>query len=50
VIDGTAGLGKDAFVLAGLGCKVTLVERHPVVVALLADGLARAWQDPEIGQ
>ena len=50
VIDGTAGLGKDAFVLAGLGCSVTLVERHPVVRALLQDGLERAWQDPQIGE
>ncbi len=49
VIDGTAGLGKDAFVLASLGCQVTLVERHPVVAALLADGLARAYQHDEIG-
>lgn len=50
VIDGTAGLGKDAFVLASLGCQVTLVERHPVVRALLMDGLNRAFEDPEIGQ
>lgn len=49
VLDGTAGLGRDAFVLASLGCKVQLVERHPVVAALLDDGLQRAKQDPEIG-
>jgi 16S rRNA (guanine1516-N2)-methyltransferase len=49
VIDGTSGLGKDAFVLASLGCIVTLVERHPVVSALLADGLQRAYLDAEIG-
>ena len=49
VLDGTAGLGRDAFVLASLGCKVQMVERHPVVAALLDDGLARAKQDPEIG-
>jgi 16S rRNA (guanine1516-N2)-methyltransferase len=35
------GLGKDAFVLASLGCRVTLVERNPVVHALLRDGLDR---------
>lgn len=50
VIDATAGLGRDAFVLASVGCRVTLVERHPVVCALLEDGLNRAYQDPEIGQ
>jgi 16S rRNA (guanine1516-N2)-methyltransferase len=50
VLDGTAGLGRDAFVLASLGCKVQMVERHPVVAALLDDGLARAKQDEEIGE
>lgn len=49
VLDGTAGLGRDAFVLASLGCKVQMVERHPVVAALLDDGLSRAKQDTEIG-
>ncbi|PLW82997.1 SAM-dependent methyltransferase [Kineobactrum sediminis] len=42
VLDATAGLGRDAFVLADLGCRVTLVEREPVVAALLECGLARA--------
>lgn len=42
VLDATAGLGRDAFMLASLGCEVTLCERHPVVHALLADGLLRA--------
>ena len=49
VLDATAGLGRDAFVLAALGCKVTIHERHPVVAALLYDGLQRAYQDAEIG-
>jgi 16S rRNA (guanine1516-N2)-methyltransferase len=49
VVDGTAGLGRDAFVLASLGCKVIMVERHPVVAALLEDGLRRAYDDGEIG-
>ncbi|KLV07824.1 16S rRNA methyltransferase [Photobacterium aquae] len=49
VVDGTAGLGRDAFVLASLGCRVQMVERHPVVAALLDDGLARAKADSEIG-
>lgn len=42
VLDATAGLGQDAFVLASLGCRVTLFERNPVIHALLEDGLARA--------
>ncbi|WP_299802853.1 class I SAM-dependent methyltransferase [uncultured Shewanella sp.] len=49
VVDGTAGLGRDAFVLASLGCKVLMVERHPIVAALLEDGLRRAYDDAEIG-
>lgn len=47
LLDATAGLGRDAFVLATLGCAVTLVERSPLVAALLADGLRRAAADPE---
>jgi 16S rRNA (guanine1516-N2)-methyltransferase len=47
VLDATAGLGQDAFVLAGLGCRVTLLERNPVIHALLADGLARAALSPD---
>jgi 16S rRNA (guanine1516-N2)-methyltransferase len=42
VLDATAGLGRDAFVLASLGATVYLLERHPVVRLLLSDGLARA--------
>jgi 16S rRNA (guanine1516-N2)-methyltransferase len=41
VVDATAGLGRDAFILASLGCKVTLIEQHPIVMALLRDGLQR---------
>jgi len=42
ILDGTAGLGADAFVLASLGCRVTLCERSPIIGALLEDGLNRA--------
>lgn len=48
VLDATAGLGRDAFVLASLGCKVVMQERSPVVFALLADGLRRAQCDGEV--
>ncbi|RLJ16102.1 16S rRNA methyltransferase [bacterium endosymbiont of Escarpia laminata] len=50
VLDATAGLGRDAFVLATLGCKVQLVERSPVIAALLQDGLDRALEDAAVGQ
>ena len=49
VLDATAGLGRDAFVLARLGCTVTLIERQPLIAALLEDGLLRAEIDPEVG-
>lgn len=49
IVDATAGLGRDAFLLACLGCRVTAVERSPVIGALLADGLERASADPEVG-
>ncbi len=49
VLDATAGLGRDAFVLASLGCVVDMIERSPVVAALLQDGLDRASSDEELG-
>lgn len=47
VIDATAGLGKDAFVLASVGCKVTMLERSPLVAALLDDALYRLNQQAD---
>lgn len=49
VLDATAGLGGDGFVLACLGCKVQMLERSPVIFALLEDGLKRAMTDKQIG-
>jgi 16S rRNA (guanine1516-N2)-methyltransferase len=48
VLDATAGLGRDAFVLASLGCVVDMIERSEVVAALLQDGLERAAADSEL--
>lgn len=42
VLDATAGLGRDSFVLADLGCSVLMTEREPLVVALLQSGIDRA--------
>ncbi len=42
ILDGTAGLGADAFVLASLHCRVTMCERSAILGALLKDGLCRA--------
>lgn len=44
VADATAGLGRDGFTLAALGAGVTLIERHPSIVALLRDAQRRALQ------
>lgn len=49
IIDATAGLGRDAFVLASLGCRVTLCERSPVLAALLQDGMRRGRQEAAVG-
>lgn len=48
VLDATAGLGRDSWILASLGASVEMLERAPVVHALLADGLRRAHLDPEL--
>ena len=45
IIDATAGLGRDAFLLASLGAEVTLIERSPQMHALLSDGLDRAREE-----
>ncbi|MBQ6469214.1 MAG: class I SAM-dependent methyltransferase [Lachnospiraceae bacterium] len=48
VLDATAGLGEDSFLLAAAGCQVLLYEKDPVIAALLADALRRAAEDPEL--
>ncbi|MCC5797193.1 MAG: class I SAM-dependent methyltransferase [Methylophaga sp.] len=47
IADFTAGLGRDAFVMATLGCKVTLIEQNPLLYHLLDDALSRAAADPD---
>ncbi len=44
VIDLSAGLGRDGFVLADLGCEVVMLERSPIIAALVEDAIARASQ------
>lgn len=48
ILDATAGFGGDAFVLATLGCQLTLLERSPIIAALLQDGLRRAQVDAAV--
>lgn len=42
VLDATAGLGRDAWILAAQGARVWALERSPAVFALLRDCLASA--------
>jgi len=42
VIDATAGLGRDAFQMASLGCNVVAIERSPVLASMLNDALDHA--------
>ena len=42
ILDTTAGLAGDAFVLATLGCPITLIERSPVIFSLIEDAVERA--------
>ncbi len=48
VLDATAGLGEDSFLLAAAGFRVELYERDEVIAALLKDALARAEDYPEL--
>jgi 16S rRNA (guanine1516-N2)-methyltransferase len=49
IVDATAGLGRDAFLLATSGAQVTLLERSAEVHDLLRDALARAaTESPEL--
>ena len=47
VVDATAGLGRDAVVLAAVARSTVLVERDPVLWALLRDALLRAAEARE---
>ena len=42
IIDATAGLGYDAFILASLGANVTLIERSRQIYDLLKEGISEA--------
>jgi len=45
IVDANGGMGQDAWAIASIGCTVTIIEKHPVLHAMLADGLQRALND-----
>lgn len=49
LIDATAGWGRDAIILSYLGAEVLMLERNPVMAALLQDGLHRFQPPPSFG-
>ena len=42
VVDATAGFGHDTWLLASLGCRVTAIERVPVIATMLRDAHRRS--------
>jgi len=49
VLDAMAGLGLDGITLAALGCRVTMVERDPLLLAMLEDAAAESRRRLEVG-
>ena len=47
VLDCTAGLGVDAYLMAAYGCHVTMLEQSPVLGLMLREALIRALLDPD---
>jgi 16S rRNA (guanine1516-N2)-methyltransferase len=50
VVDCTAGLGRDSFILASLGCRITMLERSRVMCLLLEDALDKALEDDKTSE
>lgn len=48
VLDTTAGLGRDSFILANFGCKITMLERNPIIYILLQNAIENSKNNLEI--
>jgi 16S rRNA (guanine1516-N2)-methyltransferase len=48
IVDATAGLARDSFILAALGFEITLLERVPLITVLLEDAFTRASENSEV--
>ena len=45
ILDTTAGLGRDSFILASQECSITMIERNPIVYILLNNALKNSIKD-----
>ena len=50
IVDATAGLGEDSFIMAAAGHNVTMFEKDETIAALLEDALIRGADDEEISE
>ena len=50
VLDTTAGLGRDSFILANFGCKITMLERNPIIFLLLQNAIENSKNNLEIAK
>lgn len=50
VIDATAGLGQDAFLMTAMGYQVLAIERSPVLAALLDDAISASASDQRLSR
>ena len=50
VLDATAGMGRDALIMAMLGCQVTMQERNFAIYQLLKNALTRLQRSNEVAQ
>lgn len=48
IIDATAGLARDSFILASLGFEVTLIERSLIIFDLIKTAMSLANQDDDV--
>ena len=48
IVDATAGLARDSFMIASFGFAIQLLERSPIIHALVNDGIQRGLHDPAI--
>lgn len=50
ILDTTAGFGRDSFLLASLGCQITMLERNPVIYSLLQNAIDNGKKNLEIAE